>query len=164
MRVSRGALGWAGLGFMVVGRLGLGGRREAQRRLVTLRFAGRDRMTVSGRELPRTSDASLRMVVRYRIDPASRFLTGSRRPPSPRVVVPRHVLVVFQAARASLWVSGLSWERCERRRLTGHGGPEEAAEFAGDGGGGDVLPARVDSSGRDVLVIFPGLPHLGGVL
>ncbi len=28
MRVSRGAFGWGGLGFMVVVVLGLGGRRE----------------------------------------------------------------------------------------------------------------------------------------
>ena len=50
---------WAWV-FGVHGGVGAGAGRpaRAQRRLVTLRFAGRDRMTVSGRELPRTRDAS----------------------------------------------------------------------------------------------------------
>src|ERR1700736_3709606 len=45
------------------GCAGVGRPARRQRQLVTLRCAGRDRMAVSGRELPRTKDAS-----RNRID------------------------------------------------------------------------------------------------
>src|SRR5438034_187659 len=107
---------------------GAGARWPArrQRRLVTLRCAGWDRMTVSGRELPRTSDASSRMSVRYRID-TSRFLTGGRRrPPSPSVHRP-----VGGSGGAGYLLRLLA------ERLPGHRRPEEAAELAGDGDGGD---------------------------
>ena len=65
------------------GGAGAGRPARRQRRLVTLRCAGRDRMTVSGRELPRTSGASLRNVVRDRIDQAEvphRVGAGRRAP------------------------------------------------------------------------------------
>ena len=96
---------------------GVGRPARRQRRLVTLRCAGRDRRTVSGREVPRTRVASL---VSHR---TSRGFSG-RVAPAAR---PAPAVRSGQAAAAS----------SVAQRLVGHGGPEEAGELAGDGGGGD---------------------------
>jgi hypothetical protein len=73
--VKAGGRDWCGL----VGHGGGWGRATGARSTttVTLRCAGRDRRTVSGRELPRTRVAS-----RDRIEP-SRVLRESRRSPGP---------------------------------------------------------------------------------
>src|SRR5579862_5686085 len=112
--------GWFGVHGGVAGA---GRPARSQRRLVTLRFAGRDRMTVSGRELPRTRVAS--SVCPDRIE---------------HIEVPHRV---GAGRRAPAW----SWSGGERflvggvwlvaEGLAGHGGPDEAAEFTGDGGSGE---------------------------
>src|SRR3954454_16595312 len=77
---------------------------------VTLRCAGRDRMTVSGRELPRTRVAS-----RERIERVEGARGGTHQPPDP-----------------STGVSGSgSGGLAVLQRLFGHGGPQKAGEFAG---------------------------------
>jgi len=80
---------------------------------VTLRCAGRDRRTVSGRELPRTKVAS-----RDRID-------GSR------------VLRRFAPVTRPQPSVGLDGEELLSGGLLGHLGPEEASEFTGDSDGHD---------------------------
>src|SRR6266508_1286783 len=118
-----GVAGWSSHG----GGAGAGRPARRQRRLVTLRCAGRDRMTVSGRELPRTSDASLRMSVRDRIEAVEvPHGVGASRP-APAWIA--------QSLRSSGGVDHLL--RLLVEGLPGHGRPEEAAELAGDGDGGD---------------------------
>src|SRR3954454_13180079 len=83
---------------------------------VTLRCAGRDRMAVSGRELPRT-----RVARRDRIEDVEGAAGCAHRPPD-----------------RSGWGCGLgSGGLGAAQGLLGHGGPEEAGEFARDGDGGD---------------------------
>src|SRR5436305_10077472 len=78
---------------------------------VTLRCAGRDRRTVSGRELPRTSVASRDRIERSRV--LRRFAPVTR--PQPRL----------GSGGLELLSGG----------LLGHLGPEEAGGFASDGDG-----------------------------
>src|SRR5450432_367583 len=89
---------------------------------VTLRCAGRDRRTVSGRELPRTNVAS-----RNRIDPSEDPPGGSHRAARPHrgeALLGGGLLelVVVDGGRV---VGGAQW-------LVGHRGPEEPDELAGD--------------------------------
>src|SRR6266702_4314736 len=83
---------------------------------VTLRCAGRDRRTVSGRGLPRTRVASWGRIERVEGSPV-----GRRRPPHPS-----------GAGRGSGGGGLLVAEW-----LFGHRRPEEADQFAGDGDVGD---------------------------
>src|SRR5947209_4417368 len=78
---------------------------------VTLRCAGRDRRTVSGRELPRTLIASRDRIVLIEVPPAGR---GGRPAPSFGV-----------GSGGGLLEDG----------LVGRRGPEEPGEFAGDSDG-----------------------------
>src|ERR1700678_1340887 len=84
------------------GWLGAGGRATvaAATTTVTLRCAGRNRRTVSGRELPRTRGAS-----RDRIDESRVLPAGARRSPGPKRVEDR------------------SGGGLPPQRLVGHGGP-----------------------------------------
>src|SRR6185437_3934757 len=86
---------------------------------VTLRCAGRDRRTVSGRELPRTRVAS-----RDRIGDVEGPPAGHGGRPAP----------------AGGWVVG-SGGGVGGEGLVGGGCPEEAGELAGDGGDGGAFPA-----------------------
>src|SRR2546421_8753494 len=98
---------------------GAGRPARRQRRHVTLRCAGRNRMTVLRRELPRTRVASRNRIVRSRVLQR----VGAGRPaPGP---------VSWSGGVDLLFGEGLA----------GHGGPEEAGELAGggDGGGGGAL-------------------------
>jgi hypothetical protein len=74
---QRLVLGWVGGHGGVSAGVGRPAR-DGNDWLVTLRFAGRDRMTVSGRELPRTKVAS-----RNRIEDVEGPPVDRRRPPGP---------------------------------------------------------------------------------
>src|SRR5579859_4529802 len=80
---------------------GVGRPARRQRQRVTLRCAGRDRMAVSGRELPRTKDAS-----RDRIDQFEDSQDGRADRPTPAGV---EGLVGSQAAATSATSAGCGW-------------------------------------------------------
>src|SRR3954463_4943512 len=108
---------------------------------VTLRCAGRDRRTVSGRELPRTRVAS-----RDRIEAVEGAPGCARRPPHP-------------SGRSGSGSGGL----LVAEGLVGHGGPEEAGELAGDGDGGDGRALAVVGEGVVAVVQAQlGAPGAGG--
>jgi hypothetical protein len=86
---------------------------------VTLRCAGRDRRTVSGRELPRARVAS-----RDRIDESRVFWDDAA------VAGPQQFV-------GSLGGEGLRLRFAGGQGLVGHRGPQEPCEFAGDGDGRD---------------------------
>src|SRR2546421_4198754 len=146
------------VGLMVVsgcrgGGAGAGRPARRQRRLVTLRYAGRDRMTVSGRELPRTRVASWRIEFRDRIERAEvphRVGAGRRAP----ACIAQLLLPSGGAADLLL--------RLLLQGLAGHRCPEEAAELAGDGDGGDVRQlAAVDEVSVTVVETDLRLPGAG---
>src|SRR3954470_19609072 len=101
---------------MVVCSDGAAGARR-QRRLVTLRCAGRDRRTVSGRGVPRTRVASLVSHRTIEVPP------GGSAPAAP----PQRGWCVGSGGGGEFLAQG----------LLGHGGPHEAGELAGDGGDRD---------------------------
>src|SRR5215211_6991484 len=142
------AVKWAaGVGVVVVGHGGVAGAgrpARRQRQLVTLRCAGRDRRTVSGRELPRTRVASRNRIDRSRI--LGRVGAGRRAPAGVGWLV---------------WSGG----KVLSQRLAGHGGPEEATELARDGdvGDGGAL-AVLDQGSVAVVEADLCLPGPGGHL
>src|SRR5438093_336582 len=118
----------------IPGVVGAGRPARRQRRHVTLRCAGRNRMTVLRRELPRTRVAS-----RDRIVP-SRVL--------------QRVALVAQPQTGG-WSGG--GHLLGGQGLAGHGGPEEAGELAGDGDVGDGGALAVAGE----VAVAVGQAHLG---
>src|SRR5215216_7555560 len=135
----------AGVGVGLVGHGGMAGAgrpARRQRQLVTLRCAGRDRRTVSGRELPRTRVASRDRIVQSR------------------------VLREVDAGRPAPAVVGSGGKCLLSEWLVGHRGPQEAAQLPGDGDVGDGRALAVACE-RAVAVVeadlrLPGTRRDGG--
>jgi hypothetical protein len=119
---------------------------------VTLRCAGRDRRTVSGRELPRTSVASWCRIEAFEDPPG-----GPHRAARPHRcgcwLGGDLLLVLVAGGRGRGRVVGGA------QRLVGHRGPQEAGELAGDGDVGDRrLLAVIDEAAVAVVQADLGLP------